>query len=166
MSRADPTEIVSNWNTMIPGMKHSSDQFYGEVTRLIGEHQLKDVKIDRVNIAEGGVFSARREYLQVKRDNMVFHVCAAPFGNGFFVSYWFGTLEKGWIALIRRIPFMGSFLSFLIKPWTYFRADTANMFNAITSGAVQGALDGVVKAQGLRSLTPEERKPVMRDLFR
>lgn len=166
MSRVDPTEVISHWNTFVGGLRYSSDALYGEVTRLIGEHQLKDVKIERVNIAEGGIFSARREYLQVRRDEYVFHVCGAPYGNGYFVSWWFGNVEKGFVAFLRRIPVVGALFGFLIKPWTYYRADTANMFNAITSGAVESALDSVVKAQGLRALTEGERKPVMRELIR
>ena len=91
MSRADPTTNISNWNTHVAGMQQSSAEFYREVERLIGVHHLKDVKQERVDIKEGGIFSSKREYLQVRRDEFVFHVCAAPYGNGFFISWWFGS---------------------------------------------------------------------------
>lgn len=165
MARVDPTTIVSHWNTMIPRMQQSSDQFYDEVQRLIGEHNLKDVRLERVNIAEGGIFSSKREYLQVRRADFVFHVCAAPYGNGFFVSWWFGTVEKGFLAWLKGLPVIGTIVQLVITPWTYYRVDTANMFRAITSGAVETTLDHVMSAKGLRILSNEEKKPVMRELF-
>ena len=159
MSRADPTTNISNWNTHVAGMQQSSAEFYREVERLIGVHHLKDVKQERVDIKEGGIFSSKREYLQVRRDEYVFHVCAAPYGNGFFISWWFGSVEKGWIAFLLKLPLFGTFIRRFVKPWTYYRVDTANMFNAITSGAVYEALDALIKANGLRTLSAEELRP-------
>lgn len=164
MSRIDPTTILSNWSMFVPDMQQSSATFYNVVESSISRHALKGVAIERVNIAEGGIFSARREYLQVHRDEYVFHVCAAPFGSGFFVSWWFGTVEKGIFALLKRLPIIGILIHVALKPWTFYRADTAQMFNAITSGAVEGALDQAVGAQGLRAITREEKKPLLRQL--
>jgi hypothetical protein len=36
----------------------------------------------------GGPASAKREYLQVGREKLIFDICGAPFGTGFFVSWW------------------------------------------------------------------------------
>ena len=40
----------------------------------------------RFHTPEGGVLSARRIYLELRREQLVFEICAAPFGTGFFVS--------------------------------------------------------------------------------
>ena len=164
MSRIDPTEILSNWSMFVDGMQQSSDLFYKQVEGLIGKHDLKGVKLERVDIAEGGIFSSKREYLQVRRDEYVFHVCAAPFGNGFFISWWFGSFEKGLLASLKRLPIIGRLIGLVLKPWTFYRADTAAMFNAITSDAVGATLDSVIDAQGLKALSLEQKKPVLRTL--
>ena len=164
MSRIDPTTILSNWSQFVDGMQQSSDLFYKQVEQRIGKHDLKGVKLERVNIAEGGLLSAKREYLQVRRDEYVFHVCAAPFGSGFFVSWWFGAVERGLLATLRNIPVIGILIRAAFKPWTYYRADTAAMFNAITSGAVGTALDAVIDAQSLKALSEEQKKPILRTL--
>lgn len=164
MSRVDPTTILSNWNMFVDGMQQSSDRFYQEVESLIGKHDLKGVKLERVEIAEGGLFSSKRAYLQVRRDEYVFHVCAAPFGNGFFVSWWFGAIEQGLLAWLKTLPIIGILMRVAFKPWTYYRADTAAMFNAITSGAVGTALDAAIDGQGLKALSVEQKKPLLRAL--
>ena len=168
MSLIKPTEVLSHWNNMVEGLQQSSDQFYNEIETNLGAHQLKDVSTERVTLSEGGLFSAKREYLQVKRSENVYHVCAAPYGNGFFVSSWLGEFERGFWAWLASLPYIGAvvrlFRSFL-KPLTYYRIDTAQMFHSVVHSSVTKALDSVLKAQGKRELTESERKPVMRDLF-
>ena len=168
MSRVNPTSIISHWNHMVPGIQQSSNEFYGEVDRLVQEQHLGDTKLERVTFSEGGLLSAKREYLQVRRKDHVFHVCAAPFATGFFVSWWLGEVESGLWALLTELPFVGNFFRLFrsfAKPLTYHRIDTALMFQSVTHGAVITALDAVLSTKGLHALTETEQKPVMRDFF-
>lgn len=169
MSAVAATSIISHWSNMIQGMQQSSNEFYGEIERGLSAHNLKDAKLERVNISQGGIFSSKREYLQVRRGDHVFHVCAAPFGNGFFVSWWLGEIESGLLAALANIPILGAFVRLfrsVAKPITYYKVDTALMFQSVTHGAVLSALDAVTNAKGMRALSETERAPVMRDLFR
>lgn len=165
MAHVAPTTILSHWNQMIPGLQQSSQDFYGAVEGFLATHDLKNVKLERVSLAEGGIFSAKREYLQIKRSEHVFHVCAAPFGNGFFISWWLGQIESGFWAWLASLPVVGALLQRFVKPLTYYKLDTALMFQSVTHGAVLEALDDATKARGLRALSESERKPVMRDFF-
>lgn len=160
--------VLSHWNHLVPNVQQSSQEFYGSIDRYLKDAQLDGVKIERVNFHEGGMLSARREYLQVRRKDYVFHICAAPFGSGFFVSWWLGEVHSGLWGMLARIPFVGGLFDFLearLKPLTYYRIDTALMFQSATHGAVLGVLDEVMSTSGKR-LTDIEKKPVMRDLFR
>jgi hypothetical protein len=38
-------------------------------------------------LGEGGLLSARRQYLRLKRERLVFDICAAPFGTSYFFSF-------------------------------------------------------------------------------
>ncbi len=165
MSYASPTIILSHWNQMVPGLQQSAEEFYASVESLVTPHGLRNVKLERVNLSEGGILSAKREYLQMRRGEHVYHVCAAPFGNGFFISSWLGQIESGLLAWLSSLPFIGWIFERFIKPLTYYKIDTALMFQSIAHGAVLGALDTVTQAKGLRALSPDERKPVMRDFF-
>jgi hypothetical protein len=39
------------------------------------------------------------------------------------------------------------------------------MFQAAVKAAIEEVLDGLLKAKGLRALTDEEKKPIMRGFF-
>jgi hypothetical protein len=168
MSRATPATVVSHWNHLVPGMQQSSNEFYAAVDRILIAQGIDSSKTERVTIAEGGLLSAKREYLQVRRKGHVFHICAAPFGTGFFVSWWLGEVRSGLFAKLTEIPYFGvvfGFLASIVKPLTYYRIDTALMFQSVTHGAVLEALDQVIDAKGMRALSDLEKKPIMRDFF-
>jgi hypothetical protein len=166
MSQTMPDTILSHWNNLVEGLQQSSNEFYTEVEQNLNAHKLKDVESDRVEFAEGGFFSARREYLQVRRGEHVYHVCAAPYGNGFFVSSWLGAVEGGFLAWLASFPFVGwIFRFFLNLRMTFYRIDTALAFQAVVHSAVLKALDSVCTARGIRALTERERTPVNRDFW-
>src|ERR1044071_7293206 len=83
------TEVLSHWSTLISDFNYSPQQFYQLVTQGVQKRKIPDAMMDRAQLREGNVLSAKREYLRIhcKRD-FYFAVCAAPFGTGFFVSYW------------------------------------------------------------------------------
>ena len=165
MAHVQPTTVLSHWNQMIPGLQQSSREFYGTIEGLLGGRNLDNTKWERVELSEGGMFSAKREYLQVRRKDHIFHICAAPYGNGFFISSWLGHVESGLFAWLASLPVLGFFLERFIKPLTYYKIDTGLMFQSVTHGAVLEALDGITQAKGLRALSDADRKPIMRDFF-
>lgn len=168
MGAVTASTVLSHWNHLVAEMQQSSNEFYAAVDRALATHKLDGVTVERVHIAEGGILSAKREYLQVRRKEHVFHICAAPFGRGFFVSWWLGEVRSGLFAELASLPYLGwvfRFLANAAKPLTYYRVDTALMFQSVTHGAVLAVLDSVVSATGLRALTEADRKPIMRDFF-
>lgn len=165
MGHIVPTSIISHWNQRIEGMRQSSNDFYSEVERVITAEGVDGIKMERVNLSEGGLFSSKREYLQVRRGEHVYHICAAPFGTGFFLSSWLGHVESGFWASLASIPVIGYFVQSFIKPLTYFKIDTGLMFQSVAHSSVLKVLDGITAAKGLRALSDDERKPVMRDFF-
>ena len=165
MANAKYTEIFSHWSTMIEGFNASSKEFLSSVEKTIEERQIPDVKITRMDWSEGGVFSAKREYLRVRRKEFAFDIGAAPFGNGFFVSTWLGEVPSGLWIFILRIPLLGILLKATFKPATYYKIDTANMFQASVHNAVLEVIDEITKTKGLRQLSELDRKPEMKNIF-
>lgn len=154
---AEP-EIRGHWSHLVDGLQASPQEFYGNVEVAIKERQVPGATICRVTHKESGILSASREYLRVVRYEFAFDVCGAPFGRGFFVSWWL-TVRKGCLA---QLPVLGP----LFWPDTYFSIDTGLMFQAAISDAVHEALSGICTAKGIRALTADERKPVMKDFFK
>lgn len=165
MGHIVPTSLVSHWSHRVEGMQQSSSDFYTEVERVLQAEGIDGIKTERVNIAEGGLFSAKREYLQIRRGEHVYHVCAAPFGTGFFLSSWLGEVESGFWNWIASWPIVGIFIRGFLKPLTYYKIDTGLMFQSVAHAAVLRVLDGLTSQKGLRALSEDERKPLMKDFF-
>lgn len=84
--------VVSNWHTLIDGFNTSGLDFYKAVEEAVKAREVPDAKFSKVDFKEGGFASAKREYLRIERSNVAFDICAAPYGNGFFFSWWLSRL--------------------------------------------------------------------------
>lgn len=150
---------------MIEGLQASPLEFFGAVEAAVHKRKISQVKLSRVDWKEGGILSAKREYLQVRRKRHLFDICGAPFGNGFFVSWWLGTIESPLTNGIARIPIIGPLVTNTINPMTYYKIDTAMMFQSLVHNAVLEVIDTETETKGVRQLAEFERKPVMRDFL-
>lgn len=78
--------IISHWHHLMEGLKDSPKHFYAGLSLAIKAREIPDIKATSTDYREGGLLSAKREYFRVLRKEYVFDICAAPFGNSFFVS--------------------------------------------------------------------------------
>lgn len=164
-SRGGKPRVFSHWYHLFENLEASSQKTYEEIENVVEGRTLPDTESWSVDHYEGGLLSAKREYLRVQRGDRFFDICAAPFGKGFFVSWWLCEEPTALQKLLGMIPFVGGWLLRLFWPETYYRHDTTLMFQTAVHSAVMEVLDGVTKAKGLRSLSEEERKPILRNLF-
>jgi len=166
--------VLSHWHKLFEGFQESPQRIYSLLEEAIDKREIPDVKISRISYPEAGALSARREYLRVQRMDHIFDICAAPFGTGFFVSWWLGTPRRLlrliiWILLILFVPIVGIII--VILWWislrqTYYRLDTALMFQDSVHSAVLEVIDQVTEGKGLKAMTELEKKPIMSDLFK
>lgn len=124
-----------------------------EAGSAIERRAIPDAAQSRVDWREGGVLSAKREYLRVRRKQYTFDICGAPFGTGFFVSWW----------LTEPLGCLGGYIR---RRETYYRIDTALMFQEAVHAAVLEVIDGMTSAKGIRGLSELDRKPILRSLVR
>jgi hypothetical protein len=96
-------DVLSHWYALIPGFNTSTKEFYDAITKELKDRQVPGLEIFRVDFAEGGVLSNKREYLRLTRERLVFDICAAPFGTAFFFSCRFAEIPAAiqlWQLLI------------------------------------------------------------------
>ena len=160
------SSIISHWHQLLEDYKESSQTVYGLLEGAIGKRNLPDTKVFRIVIHEKGLLSAKREYLRVQGKQHIFDICAAPYGNGFFLSWWLGERPAGCLATLLGIPILGPILSIFSPPSTYFTHNTALMFQDSIHIAVLETVDQMTTALGLRALTEMERKPILSELFK
>ena len=158
--------IFSHWFHLLEGLQESPKSFYTSLEELIKKRGLPDVSVSKIDYKEGGIFSVKREYFRVKRKGYIFDICAAPFGRGFFISWWLGETPSALQAFLMMIPFLGPMMVRMIKPATYFQYDTTLMFQESIHAAVLESLEQLTIGKGIRALTETERKPILNNLFR
>ena len=220
MAKADASLVISHWYKLIENFQASPMAFYSSVEAAIERRQIPDTSTSRVDWKEGGLLSARREYLRITRGKLTFDICGAPFGTGFFFSWWlaevpaaygllhvflililvlvliymifaaFGFLTGVFLTIVvlpltflllgnavrqgklgseevvLAIPMIGALYDRIFKPNTYYKIDTALMFQSTVHAAVLEVIDELTSAKGLRALSELERKPILREFFK
>jgi hypothetical protein len=130
-----PREVTPSWHRYFDDLSLSSPDFYKAIEHELAARQIPGVRIRYVTFFERGLLSARRLYLQIECDWLIYRICAAPFGTGyFFSSRLFINIFRTWpiIACIIMLSPAVPLLSFII-----LRNQTGNLLwtAAITGGA-------------------------------
>ena len=115
MPRNPDGAVLSHRHILCEDFSTSTQDFYRAVENAITRRNLPEIEISRVLFNEGGIVSARREYLRVQRKRVVFDICSAPYGNGHFFSWWLARVPPrfGVFATI-GIFFLATFLTWLL----------------------------------------------------
>lgn len=222
-----PVVIISHWYILVEALQASTLDFYKSVDAVLQRRAVPNIKTHRVLWQEGGALSAQRRYFRVSRGQLAFDICAAPFGNDYFFSWWLARTppKYGWAILlllfvtgagvfnlicdnmtvhtlspeivpwlrwagpwmiqvlgvvvallatliflmivqmvgghdaILAIPLIGVLYEVIFAPATYYRIDTALMFQEAVRTAVMEAVDSLMTQKGLRKLSEPERQP-------
>jgi hypothetical protein len=148
--------VHSNRSHYFDGLQFSAEEYYVLVEDIVRKYAMPEVKISRVEHYEKYSLSNRRQYLRIERRSDIFDICAAPFGTGFFVSYWHGEPQRR----IRDLALKTPFLSTAVSGWqgsTFYLLDTANMFKLCVKDSITEAIDQITSNKGIRGLSEAER---------
>ena len=223
MPRA-PRRVLSNWQMLFEEFQTSALDFYTAVEEAVKRREAPDLEFSHVDWKEKGILSAKRTYLRVKRGRLNFDICAAPYGRGYFFSWWLaetpsfaalgyflllilalglgsifimgvfgqgleggcaalfliavlwvGGLPVGLLLLGRAVaegtfgdesavlatPVLGPLYELVFNPFSYYRLDTAAMFQETVMRAVMEVVNGLRETQGIRALSEAEQAPSM-----
>ncbi|MEO8086221.1 MAG: hypothetical protein ABI763_05355 [Bacteroidota bacterium] len=139
--------------------QYSTSDFYSKIEEVVKKRNIPDVKMKRITLSESKFMLSTRDYLRISRKQNTFDVCAATFGSIFFVSYWYGEEANEMRDAIHRIRFIGPIIENLSAMKTYYQVDTQNMFGGCIRDCIMEVVDDISKVKGLRTLSPEERRP-------
>jgi len=186
---------IGHWSQLLEGLQASPQEFYAAVEAALKKREIPDCRVSRVDWREGGLVSAKREYLRAERGDHLIDICGAPFGNAFFASSWLCvpppnllnpvmivlvglglagylvtnlSMLAGLLLVLDIMVVFGVFVFGILRPLyfpprlTYYRMDTAEMFYRAVSEAVGGVVNSLCSAQGIRGLSEDQCKPIMR----
>ena len=86
---AKEVDFISHWHHLFENLQNSPLAFYRSVEAASQARAIPETHWSQIHHKEGGLGSANRVYLRMHRGKYAFDICAAPFGTGFFVSWWF-----------------------------------------------------------------------------
>jgi hypothetical protein len=149
-------QVLSHWSTLIPFFNTSSTEFYQNLQKIVATHEMPNITMAVVKHKEKGILSASREYFRVMNKDLVFDICAAPYGKGFFVSSWLYETEGTMRVLFKNTKF-GNFLQNRAARRTFYQADEEAMFKTTVHQCVLEVVDQITQQKGIR-LTEQERQ--------
>jgi hypothetical protein len=88
-------EVIEHWYAPVDNFEFVTDDFYQMIEKGLTVRKVPGLEISRVEFSEGSLLSAKREYLRLRRERLVFDICAAPFGTSYFFSFRFVELPLG-----------------------------------------------------------------------
>jgi hypothetical protein len=139
---AKQANVISHWHQLIENFQTSSLAFYESVETAVHARAVPETSRIRIEHKEGGLASANREYLRLHRGKHAFDVCAAPFGTGFFVSWWLTEppLKFAWLY---TLGFMAGLVIAMDIAFVVGAAVGAVMGLSAFTGGICAALFGV-----------------------
>ena len=84
--KSKKADVIDHWYSLVPGLNASTKEFYEAVENELKNRKVPGLEMFQVDFTEGGLLSAKREYLRMTRERLVFDICAAPFGTSYFFS--------------------------------------------------------------------------------
>ena len=121
-------ELLNHWIAFADNFQISPSEFYAELKAELLSRKVPKMLMAEVTCPEGGLLSENRIYLRMQRERILFDICAAPFGTGFFFSC--RTSEIGIRINIFQLLFSFSILAafFVLCVVSYFRPATSILF--------------------------------------
>lgn len=150
------SDVLSHWSHSFRSFAVSSDLFYGELEKTLQDHEMPHSKIERTKHKEAGILSASRVYLRIKHGDIVFDVCASPFGKDFFISWWLYETAGTMRTLLKNTK-VGSFLEYRASKRTFYQMDEEEMFRACVHECILETITKVTEGKGLLMLTDKDK---------
>ncbi len=138
------TFVLSHWHHTFDKTNFSTQEFYDTLENSLFERKIPDVTVRRVTHNERIILSSKREYFRINWKGETFDVCAASYGNGMYVSWWFVDRSTRLHRLVMRIPV----IKYLNTTKTYHRADLEQMFADLIHLCVLESIDGMTGIAG------------------
>lgn len=113
--RSFETPVFAHWHKLVPDFSTSPIEFYEAVEAAVRRREVPDMRCSRIEYHESGVLSALRVYQRIERKKLAFDICAAPFGTGFFFSWWLTEPKKSYKAQGCLLFLLLFVLSFFIQ---------------------------------------------------
>jgi hypothetical protein len=151
------SNVLSHWSHFFHFLELSSNMFYEQLEKTLKEHEMPNAKIERTTHKEAGLLSANREYLRIKHGDIVFDVCASPFGKDFFISWWLYETAGTMRTLFKHTK-VGNFLNARAENRTFYQIDEESMFRSCVHDCILETITKVTEGKTAYQLTDAQKE--------
>jgi len=121
----------------------SAKEFYETLQQSIASCQFPEVNYDITTFSDRGLFSSRREYLEIRYYSYRYYVCAAPFGKNFFISWWLKERQSTWDSI--RTWLVGG------ESRSFYEVDSQEIFASSVVSLIKELIRMIQSEKGLRN---------------
>ena len=141
-------EVLSHWHYMADDFSTSALDFYSSVEKRLKDRCVPEMGSERNEWKEGGMLSANRQYLRLRRGRYVFDVCAAPYGKSFFFSWWLSAHVPAYVFAIACGLLFGGFFVLGLLPIEWVVSRSFSDFRKHAGKDFEAEILGVTEAVG------------------
>jgi hypothetical protein len=151
------SNVISHWSHFFKFFTQSSNDFYNALNDVLKEHDMPNTVMGKIKHKEAGLLSASREYFRIKHGDIVFDVCAAPFGKDFFISWWLYETQGTMRTLFKRTK-IGDFLTARAEKRTFYQIDEEDMFRSCVHECILETIEKVTASKTELQLSKEDKQ--------
>jgi hypothetical protein len=140
-------------------------ELYAVIEQVLQRRQIIGVQVSRVSRLEWHILSARRIYLLIRFRDAVCFIGAVPVGNGLLVTWRYAEMPSRIALVLFEVPYFGTPIERLLAPDTFYRTDLYQAFEQAIRAAVAEATN-LLAGRGVRPLTADEQRPLLREFYR
>lgn len=104
--------VLAHWYVPVLDFQSNAAEFYESVKADLKKREVPEMIIERIDFKEGGWLSLDHEYLRLRRERVVFDICSARFGTG----WWFSLRA----AVLPRVLYIWEILLALLGVGSFF----------------------------------------------
>ena len=161
-----PSRVYGYWYQPYTDFQHSTYDFYTQLEAKLRDAQIDGIYFKVVHFHEGRwLVTPKRAYLRIVWKDKIMDICAAPFGKAYFFSWWLFEKERLWEKFLLSFPWIGEKIVNFLNPYTYYKIDTANMFQSYVHTIVLELVNELTSGQESQGLKQDIRQPIMKDVF-
>lgn len=150
------SNVISHWSHFFTFFTFSSNAFYEQLEVVLKDHEMPNARIERTQHKEAGFLSANREYLRIKHGDIVFDICAAPFGKDFFISWWLYETAGTMRTMLKNTK-VGNFLNERAANRTFYQIDEESMFRSCVHDCILETIMKVTEGKTQYQLTDAQK---------
>lgn len=152
LSSSVAARAMNQGGLSVEGVEVASAEYYQAMAEQLSTHGIKGLAASIRTLPEGGVGKPMREYLRVKKDDVIFYVCTFKLGTSQVFTYWQIAPQNFWRRFWRSIPLLGNVIIAMFMPVTLYKIDVSSALNGIIQEDLKVVTGQFSQSKGIREL--------------